>query len=163
MAVGDRIGKAEGRVGPRLCAHPAPCNMAPAWTELILRPDGTRAQVGNPPPELCGTCPDRASSRPRVRHVEVVLDHRNRHGDHARGATSGATLPPAAHNGGEGEHDAQGTTGAPTAPEPEPDDGLPAAWGPDHPARLALEGRELPPRRRRSDAGVINRPEDFGL
>jgi hypothetical protein len=96
-----------------------------------------------------------------VRHVEVRLNYRNRHGYEV--APSAARTAHSGHEEGPGEHGTPQATDAPTAPEPEQGDGIPAAWGPDHPARLVLEGRVPPPRRRHDDAGAINRPEDFGL
>lgn len=166
MAIGDRLHRATERVGPAPCAHPAPCRIAAVRTELVLRPDGTRQAAGAPPPPLCGGCPERESSRPTVRHIEVVRDLRNQHGVSAQEATSAATLPSVARDGGEEEPRAPETTDLPTTAATEaPDDGLPAAWGPDHPARLALGGREPPPAKgsRNLAGGPAIRPEDFGL
>lgn len=125
-------------------------------------PGGVERRIGTEPRALCASCSNAGSSL-AVRHVEIRLDSRNLRGGEV--ATSAATLPSATRGGGEGEQRAPGTTDAPTAPEPEiSNDGLPAAWGPDHPARLALEGRELPARRSRNrDGAPTMRPEDFGL
>jgi hypothetical protein len=126
------------RIGRALCAHPASCRIA-VNTELILHPDGTEEAVGEGPPPLCAGCPERESGRLRVRWVQVVRDLRNRHGREA--APSAARIAHNGHDDGPEEHGTPLTTAAPTAPEPERGDGIPAAWGPDHPARLALEGR----------------------
>jgi hypothetical protein len=50
------------------------------FTETNVYPDGTHERIGNPPPELCASCPERSSPTPRVRHIEVVLDRRGLHG-----------------------------------------------------------------------------------
>ena len=136
-----------------MCADPAPCLLS-AITELILHADGTEEAVGEAPPPLCEGCPERESSRSCIRHIEVVLDRRNHHG-YERSA-SAATLPPVGLD--EGDEERRRTPQTTDA-----DDGIPAAWGLDHPTRLALEGREPPHPRRRGDAGVFNSPEDFGL
>jgi hypothetical protein len=146
------------RIGPALCANPAPCAVATS-SEVRVMPEGSEERTGAEPRPLCGGCPNREARA--VRHVEVRLDHRGRYG-HEQPASATRT----AHNGHDRGPEGHGTpqaTDAPTAPpEPEPEDGLPASWPADHPARLALEGREPPPRRRRSDSGAINSPEDFG-
>ena len=126
------------RIGPALCAHPAPCRIT-VNTELVLHPDGNEEAVGEEPPPLCASCPERESGRLRVRWVQVVRDLRNRHGREA--APSRARMAHYGHDDGPEEGGIPQTTAAPTAPEPERGDGIPAAWGPDHPARLALEGR----------------------
>jgi hypothetical protein len=48
-------------------------------TELVLHPDGREERIGDPPPELCASCPERLSPTPRVGHIEVVLDRRGLH------------------------------------------------------------------------------------
>ncbi len=149
------------RIGPVLCSSPAPC-MRGASTELILRGDGTQGRIGQAPPPLCPSCPERESRRPRVRHIEVVRDLRNRHGGEV--ATSGARVAAAGHDAGPEGHGSPEPSNAPTAP----DDGLvlPAAWGPSHPERLIAEGREpeLPRRSFAGHEGTIRiDPRDFGL
>ena len=152
------------RIGPVLCSSPAPCMMGVS-TELILRGDGTQGRIGQAPPPLCEACPERESRRPRVRHIEVVRDLRNRHGgrDH-ESATRRATLPAARFDGAREGHGSPEPSNAPTPPSPE-GDCLPPAWGPDHPARLAAKGLEPPDRPRgRGDRETIRvDPRDFGL
>ena len=80
-------------IGPALCAHPAPCRII-VNTELVLHPDGTEEAVGEEPPPLCASCPNRETGRLRVRWVQVVRDLRNRDGREA--APSAARI---AHNG----------------------------------------------------------------
>lgn len=148
------------RIGPALCSDPAPCMMGVS-TELILRGDGTQGRIGQAPPPLCEACPERESRRPRVRHIEVVRDLRNRHGyEHP---PSAARMPPVGPDGDEREHDTSASTVAPT----EPDDGLafPPSWPADHPARLAAKGQEPPqrPRGRGNDETIRIDPRDFGL
>lgn len=153
--------RATERVGPEPCGHPAPCRLS-ATTELLLYADGTEEAVGEAPPPLCSDCPERESIRPRIRHIEVVLDRRNRHG--RKIAPSAARIAHNAHDRGPGEPGTPQATDAPTAPELVQGDDIPAAWGPDHPARLALEGREPPPRRRPGGDGTIRMdPSDFGV
>jgi len=166
VAVGARLGKAEGRLGPPVCAGDAPCQTV-TTTELILRGDGAQERVGETPSPLCEACPLREERNRPVRWVEVVRDLRNRHGgrDH-ESATRRATLPAARFDGAREGHGSPEPSNAPTPPTPE-GDCLPPAWGPDHPARLAAKGLEPPERPRRSFAGHEGtpglRPEDFGL
>ena len=122
-------------------------------------PGGREMRTGAEPRPLCGGCPNREARA--VRYVEVRLDYRNRHGGEI--AASAATLPPVGPDGGEEERRASDTTDVPTTCDPEPDDGMPAAWGPDHPVRLSLKGREPPARRSRNGGVSSVRPEDFGL
>ncbi len=124
-------------------------------------PSGAEERTGAEMRPLCGPCPNRESRA--VLHVEVRLDYRNRFDGGPEVATSGATLPSVGHDAGPEGHGSPETTGAPTAPEPE--DGLPAAWGPEHPARLAALGLEPPdrPRGRGNDGTIRIDPRDFGL
>jgi len=151
------------RLGPRLCAEgAAPCQTV-TTAEVRIMPSGAEERTGAEMRPLCGPCPNRESRA--VLHVEVRLDYRNRHGYEQ--PPSAARMPPVGREAGPEGHRAPATTGTPTAP----DDGLvlPAAFGPDHPARLIAEGREPePPRRakppgRRSDETPRISPEDFGL
>jgi len=162
MAVGNRLGKVEGRVGPRLCAEgAAPCQTV-TTTELRIMPFGAEERSGAEMRPLCGPCPNRESRA--VLHVEVRLDYRNRFDGGPEVATSGATLVPVGPDGAREGHGSPGQADAPTAPSPD-DLALPAAWGPEHPARLAAQGREPPDRPRpRGDNGTIRvDPRDFGL
>ncbi len=161
MGVGDRVNRARERLGPSACANPAPCRII-VTTELAVYPD-CEERLGTPPPPLCATCPEHESSRPRVRWVEVVRDLRNRHGGDRRSGSSGQNVHLL---GDEGEHDTSASTNTPT----EPADGLafPPSWPPDHPARLAAQGRKPEPRRAkppggRSDETTRIDPRDFGL
>ena len=138
-------------VGPRLCSPSPPCRTVTA-SEMVLRPDGTEERIGARPRPPCDGCPERESRR--VRHVEVVLDRRNRHGDRAQQAVSAATVPPVGPDGTEEEHGSPETADAPMAPESKGNI-LPAAWGSEHPARLAAPGLESPekPRGRGDEEG----------
>ena len=77
MALRDRLKRLEEDQGLELCEERY-C-MRVVTTELVLHPDGREEQIGNPPPELCDSCPERSNPTPRVRHVEVVLDRRGLH------------------------------------------------------------------------------------
>lgn len=146
-------------VGPALCVDPAPCVVATA-SEVRIMPGGHEVRTGAEPRPLCEGCPN--SEARAVRHVDVRLDYRNRHGYEI--APSAASIAHSGPDEGPGEHGAPKATDVPTASEPEQGAGLPVSWPPDHPARLALEGREPPPpRRRHGDAGAINKLEEFGL
>lgn len=74
MALRDRLNRLEGAYAPELCEERFCTRLV--TTELVLHPDGTEECIGNPPPELCASCPERSSPTPRVRHIEVVLDRR---------------------------------------------------------------------------------------
>jgi hypothetical protein len=50
-----------------------------AYAELLLLPDGTEELVGDPPPTLCDSCPERDNPNPPVRYVVVRLDYRGSH------------------------------------------------------------------------------------
>jgi len=164
VAVSDRIGRAEGRVGPAPCAHPAPCRIS-VTTEIVLLPGGREEIIGEAPPPLCEVCPEREERNRPVRWVEVVRDLRNRHGgrDHEE-ATSAATLPAARFDGAREGHGSPGQADAPMAPESKGNI-LPAAWGSEHPARLAALGLEPPDRPRGRGDRETPRidPRDFGL
>lgn len=151
------------RIGPALCSLVAPCATV-TTNEIHIMLDGREERTGAEIRPLCGPCPERESRRRRIRHVEVVLDYRNApRGEAGEAAASAATMPDTATDHVSAEHRTPSTTDADVAPEPEPGDGLPAAWGPDHPARLALQGREPPPPRRRGNGGPTVDPADFGL
>ena len=151
--------KLRERLGPTVCVHPAPCQTT-TRSEVRVMPDGGEVRTGAEPLALCGGCPTREERRPPIRHVEVRL----RHGSHG-----GEIAARTAHNGHDEEPEGYGSpqaTDVPTAPVAEaPDDGMPAAWGPDHPARLALEGREPPPAwgSRNPPGGPSIKPGDFSL
>ena len=135
MALGDRLKRIEERLGPPLCPERL-CARAPVYTRLILHADGTEEQVGDPPPPLCASCPERSDPRSGARHVVIVRNLRGRSesttgsGDVASGALAaskrhGETIPIAA----------AGTSSAET-PVAGADDGLPIppAWRDGHPA-----------------------------
>jgi hypothetical protein len=102
VAMGHRMERVEDAIGPALCAHAAPCDMV-TTSEVRLMPDGSEERIGTEPRPLCGGCPEKESSRPRVRHVEVVLDHRGLHkGEASEVVPRRATLPSVGPDGGEG-------------------------------------------------------------
>jgi hypothetical protein len=74
VALRDRLKRLEGAQSPELCEERF-CTRV-VTTELVLHPDGREERIGDPPPELCASCPERLSPTPRVRHIEVVLDRR---------------------------------------------------------------------------------------
>jgi hypothetical protein len=154
------------RIGPVLCADPAPCRIN-ATTETVLLPGGAEERHGTPPPPLCASCPQHEERRRPVRWVEIVKDCRSlHHGEADEVAASAATLRDSGTNRGLGGRRTPPTTEGPTsAPEPEPAVDLPASWPADHPARLALEGHEPEPPRRRGeeDATIRMDPSEFGL
>jgi hypothetical protein len=154
------------RIGPVLCADPAPCRIN-ATTETVLLPGGAEERHGTPPPPLCASCPQHEERRRPVRWVEIVKDCRSlHHGEADEVAASAATLRDSGTNRGLVGRRTQPTTQGPTAaPEPEPEDDLPASWPADHPARLGLEGHEPEPPRRRGeeDAAIRMDPSEFGL
>jgi hypothetical protein len=78
MAIEERLRRLEAERGPKLCEERY-CTRV-VTTELVLHPDGRKERIGNPPPELCASCPERLSPKPRVGHVEVVLDRRGLRG-----------------------------------------------------------------------------------
>jgi hypothetical protein len=80
VALRDRLKRLEGDYGPELCEERY-CIWAPTFTEVIRHPDGREERIGDPPPPLCASCPERLSPTPRVRHIEVVLDRRGLHSD----------------------------------------------------------------------------------
>ena len=65
------------RIGPALCASPAPCAIVTS-SEVRLLMDGHEVRSGAEPRPLCEGCPNRETRA--VRHVEVRLDCRDRHG-----------------------------------------------------------------------------------
>jgi hypothetical protein len=77
VALRVRLKRLEGDFGPMLCEERY-C-MRVVTTELVLHPDGREERIGNPPPELCTSCPELSNRRPRVRHIEVILDRRKLH------------------------------------------------------------------------------------
>jgi hypothetical protein len=78
VALSDRLKRLEGDYGPELCEERFCTRLV--TTELVLHPDGRKERIGDPPRELCASCPERFSPTPRVRHIEVVLDRRGLHG-----------------------------------------------------------------------------------
>jgi hypothetical protein len=150
------------RIGPVLCADPAPCRIN-ATTETVLLPGGAEERHGTPPPPLCASCPRHEERHWPVRWVEDVKDCRNLHpGEADEVAASAATLRESGTDQGLVGQRTPLTTEWPTAA---PEDGLPARWPADHPARLALEGHEPEPPRRRGgeDASIRMDPSEFGL
>ena len=80
------------RIGPALCADPAPCRIN-ATTETVLLPGGAEERHGTPPPPLCASCPQHEEWRRPVRWVEIVKDCRSlHHGEADEVAASAATL-----------------------------------------------------------------------
>jgi hypothetical protein len=77
MALRDRLKTLEAAYGPELCEGRFCTRLV--TTELVLHPDGREERIGDPPPPLCATCPERSSPTPRVRHIKVVLDRRGLH------------------------------------------------------------------------------------
>ena len=77
MGLKDRLKILEGAYGPELCEGRFYERLV--TTKRVLHPDGREERIGDPPPPLCATCPERSSPRPRVRHIEVVLDRRESH------------------------------------------------------------------------------------
>ena len=116
--------RVEDAIGPALCAHAAPCAMV-TTSEVRLMPDGSEERAGAEPRPLCGGCPYRESSRTRVRHVEVRLNHRGPHNDGASEiATSNATPPDRGHDGHPEGRSIPRPTDANVALNTEPGDGL---------------------------------------
>jgi hypothetical protein len=150
------------RIGPALCADPAPCRIN-ATTETVLLPGGAEERRGTPPPPLCASCPRHEEQRCPVRWVEIVKDRRSlRHGEADEVAASAATLRESGTDRGLVGRRTPPTTERPTAA---PEGDLAASWPADHPARLALEGHEPEPPRRRGeeDATIRMDPSKFGL
>jgi hypothetical protein len=77
VALSDRLKRLEGEHDLELCKERFCTRLV--TTELVLHPDGTQERIGDPPPELCASCPERSSPMPGVRHIEVVLDRRGLH------------------------------------------------------------------------------------
>jgi hypothetical protein len=77
VALRGRLNKLEKGHAPELCEGRFCTRLV--TTELVLHPDGREERIGNPPPDLCTSCPEHASPTPRVRHIEVVLDRRGLH------------------------------------------------------------------------------------
>jgi hypothetical protein len=92
VALSDRLKKLEAEYGPELCVERFCLRLV--TTELILHPDGRKERIGDPPPELCASCPERSSPTPRVRHVVVVLDRRGAFGVEPSVATREAPAGP---------------------------------------------------------------------
>ncbi len=86
------------RLGPSVCAHPAPCQTATV-SEARIMPGGHEVRTGAEPRPLCEGCPNREAQA--VRHVEVRLDYRNRHGYEV--APSAARTAYSGHEEGPGE------------------------------------------------------------
>lgn len=77
MALSDRLNRLEKEHELELCEERFCTRLV--TTELVLHPNGTEERIGDPPPELCASCPEHSSPTPRVRHIEVVLDRRGLH------------------------------------------------------------------------------------
>jgi hypothetical protein len=89
MGIGDRLARAEGRLGPELC-EARPCHVL-TTTELIVHADDTEERVGHWPPPLCATCPERDNPRRPIRHIVLVRGLGDQQ-EQPRYADSAATL-----------------------------------------------------------------------
>lgn len=152
MALSDRLKRLEGDHGPALCAE-RPCAIT-VHTERLLLPGGREETIGDPPPALCSSCPERANPRPRTRHVEVVLDHRGRFGSGEPHAEDAVASPGGAVAASKGPGNPAATFTAETPagdPRADADLPIPPGWGPDHPGHPDYREDSAPRRRRTED------------
>ncbi len=68
--LGSEVERLRRAVGPELCAE-RPCRRV-STVEVVRHPDGTEERLGEPPPALCASCPERSNPKPRIRHIKVV-------------------------------------------------------------------------------------------
>ena len=75
MGINDRLDRLEDCYGPPLCEERPPCRRIHT-VEVVRYSDGSEDRMGDPPPELCSTCPERENPRPHIRTIEVVCNRR---------------------------------------------------------------------------------------